>query len=238
MTRWGMVIDLDRCNGCRACTVACMAENNIAPTAPDQAAMGRTISWMEVIPQVQGSYPDLRARFMPRPCFHCQNPPCIKVCPVKATYVNDDGLVGQIYTRCIGCRYCTNACPYAAKYFNWFEPQRPPGAESYENPDVSCRSAGVVEKCTFCHHRLQKAREKASLEGRPLRDGDYDTACAQACPAQAITFGDLSDPRSRVSKAANSNRAFKLLEELGTDPSVIYLSEGPWHGPRIAAHHG
>ncbi len=237
MPRWGMVIDLDRCNGCGACSVACQAENNVRPTPPDEAARGRAISWMEVIPHVQGHYPDLRARFLPRPCFHCQNPPCIKVCPVKATYLNADGLVGQVYTRCIGCRYCTNACPYNAKYFNWYEPESPPGSEKYLNPDVSPRTRGVVEKCSFCHHRLQKAKEKAAGEKRPLREGEYDVACAEACPAKAILFGDLADPESTAARAAQSSRSFRLLEELGTDPSVVYLAEGSWHAAPFGAHH-
>jgi molybdopterin-containing oxidoreductase family iron-sulfur binding subunit len=232
-----MVIDLDKCSGCNACVVACKTENNIPPATKDQAAMGRTISWMEVIPTMSGSYPKLSARFLPRPCFHCNNPPCIPVCPVKATYLNEDGLVGQIYTRCIGCRYCTNACPYAAKYFNWYEPEWPPGAEAYQNPDVSTRSVGVVEKCTFCHHRLQAARDQAAMERRPLEDGEYNVACAESCPAKAIVFGDLEDPKSAAAQAKNSSRAFTLLEELGTDPSVIYLAEGDWHGGARTSQH-
>ncbi len=225
-----MVIDLDKCTACQACVVACKAENNIPFSAPAEAAKNRIISWMTVLTVMEGEYPDVRARFIPRPCMHCDNPPCVKVCPVGATYKNKDGLIGQIYTRCIGCRYCTNNCPYTLKYFNWFKPDWPEEMESYLNPDVSIRSKGVVEKCTFCHHRLQKAREKAREENRPLEAEDYVPACVQTCPTEALYFGDLDDPKSKVAQLARSPRAFRLLEELGTEPKVYYLSEGEWHG--------
>lgn len=230
MPRWGMVIDLDKCTACQACVVACKAENNIPFSSPKEAGRRRIISWMTVLPMMKGEYPNLRARFIPRPCMHCDNPPCVKVCPVGATYKNKEGLIAQVYTRCIGCRYCTNNCPYTVKYFNWFKPEWPKEMENYLNPDVSIRSKGVVEKCTFCHHRLQKAREKARAENRELKEGDYTPACAQTCPTEAIYFGDLDDPKSKVAQLARSPRAFRLLEELGTEPKVYYLSEGEWHG--------
>jgi Fe-S-cluster-containing dehydrogenase component len=230
MPRWGMVIDLDKCTGCQACTVACKVENNVPCVEPDEAAKGRVISWMEVLTTVEGEYPNLRVRYMPRPCMQCDNPPCTKVCPVRATYRNPEGLVAQIYPRCIGCRYCTNNCPYTVKYFNWYRPEWPPEMETYLSPDVAIRPKGIVEKCTFCHHRLQRAREQARAEGRELREGDYVPACVESCPSGAMYFGDLDDPISTVTQLAQGARAFRLLEELGTEPKVHYLREGEWYG--------
>lgn len=218
MALWGMVIDLDRCTGCQACVMACKAENNVPAVGAREAARGRIISWMQVL--VEES--EERVRFLPRPCLQCDDPPCTKVCPVYATYRNPEGIVAQIYARCIGCRFCMAACPYNAKYFNWLRYQKEaPG----QNPDVSLRPKGVVEKCTFCHHRLQRARERALAERRDLAPGEYVPACAEACPTRAITFGDLSDPGGEVARLARSPRAFKLGEQLGTKPKVIYLSE-------------
>lgn len=225
MPRWGMVIDLDKCTACGACIAACKVENNVPEVSPEEAARGRALAWMDMVVEIEGEYPNVRAKFIPRPCMHCDNPPCTKVCPVHATYKGDEGIIGQIYPRCIGCRYCMSACPYTVKYFNWHAPQWPEGMETIHNPDVSLRPAGVVEKCTFCHHRLQKAREEAKAQGRALVDGDYRPACAEACPAKAIYFGDLDDPNSRVSKLSKSERAFRLLEDLGTEPKVYYLAE-------------
>ena len=222
MALWGMVIDLDRCTGCQACVMACKAENNVPAVGPKEAARGRTISWMHVLKEES----EERTRFLPRPCLQCDDPPCTKVCPVYATYRNPEGIVAQIYARCIGCRFCMAACPYNAKYFNWLRYQKEaPG----QNPDVSVRPKGVVEKCTFCHHRLQKAREQALAERRDLAAGEYVTACAEACPARAITFGDLNDEASDVARLARSPRAFRLGEELGTRPKVFYLAELEGH---------
>ena len=222
MALWGMVIDLDRCTGCQACVMACKAENNVPAVGAKEAARGRTISWMQVLTEES----EERTRFLPRPCLQCDDPPCTRVCPVYATYRNPEGIVAQIYARCIGCRFCMAACPYNAKYFNWLRYQREaPG----QNPDVSVRPKGVVEKCTFCHHRLQKARQRALAERRDLAPGEYVPACAETCPSRAITFGDLSDPGSEVARLARSPRAFRLGEDLGTKPKVIYLSEMEVH---------
>ena len=223
MTRWGMAIDLDRCTGCAACEVACKSENNIATVSPEQADMGRAMSWMKVMVKVEGEFPDNTIQFYPRPCMHCDNPPCTRVCPVGATYINDEGIVGQIYPRCIGCRYCANACPYTVKYFNWYGPEWSESERRHLNPDVSVRSKGVVEKCTFCHHRLQKAKEDARAQGRELREEDYQPACAEVCPTKAIVFGDLDDPNHRVAELKEDPRAMRLMEELGTEPKVYYL---------------
>ncbi|OGC93691.1 MAG: 4Fe-4S ferredoxin [candidate division Zixibacteria bacterium RBG_16_53_22] len=228
MTRWGMVIDLDRCSGCQACVVACRQENNIPVVGREQAAMGRAIFWMQIIEEREGGHNEGRTRYLPRPCMHCDNPPCVKVCPVGATYRNPEGLVGQIYARCIGCRYCTAACPYTARYFNWYEPSWEPPREKSLNPDVYVRPKGVVEKCSFCVHRIRKAQRKAKDENREIEDGEVIPACAETCPSKAIHFGDLDDPDSEVSKLAGSRRAFRLEEFLGTDPKVIYLREGEW----------
>ncbi len=232
MSRWGMVIDLDKCTGCQACVMACRVENNVPFAGPEEAAKGRAIFWMEVRTFLEGEYPHVKARYMPTPCMHCEKPPCTKVCPTGATYKNDQGTVAQIYPRCIGCRYCMNACPYSVKFFNWYPPEWPETMQHF-NPDVSVRPKGVVEKCTFCHHRLQHVKEQADAEGRQVApEGEYVPACVQSCPAQALYFGDLDDRQTQVSQLSRSSRAFRLLEELGTEPKVYYLSEGEWHGGR------
>lgn len=226
MNRWGMVIDLDKCTACQACSVACKVENNIPSPSSEDALKNRTISWMKLIALRGEGSEEEDVTFVPLPCMHCDNPPCVKVCPVDATNISPEGLVRQIYPRCIGCRYCTNACPYTVRYFNWSTPEWPGEARAYLNPDVSIRPKGVVEKCTFCHHRLQQAKENARAEGRELKPGDYVPACVEICPAEAMFFGDLDDPQSQVAQLAASPRAFRLQEELGTEPKVIYLREG------------
>jgi len=231
MARWGMIIDLDRCTACQACVVACQVENNIPPTGAEAAEQGRAIAWMRLTPfeeEDHGTRPELR--LVPVPCMHCDNPPCTKVCPVQATQVDDDGLVAQVFPRCIGCRYCTTACPYTVRRFNWVEPQWPEPMDRCLSPDVSVRPKGVVEKCTFCHHRLQRIQDRARFEGRPIADGEYVPACVESCPAGAMVFGDLDDPLSEVARLAESPRAFRLLEDLGAEPKVIYLSKGEWGG--------
>ncbi|MBI2931522.1 MAG: 4Fe-4S dicluster domain-containing protein [Planctomycetes bacterium] len=225
-----MVIDLDKCTGCQGCVVACRAENNVPMGGQTESELDRAIYWMDMMTIAEGHYPELRVQFVPMPCNHCENPPCIKVCPVGATHISEEGIVAQIFTRCIGCRYCTTACPYTRRYFNWATPAWPEELKKTINPDVSVRSKGVVEKCTFCHQRIRAAKEKARAEDRPLTDADVCRlpACAASCPADAIAFGDLNDPESEVSRLARSPRALRLQEELGTHPKVIYLREAKW----------
>ena len=224
---WGMVIDLDKCTGCGSCVVACSAENNLTLGNPEEAASNRVIRWLRILPMNEGEFPAPKQRLVPLPCMQCENPPCTKVCPVYATYRNPEGIVGQVYARCIGCRYCVSACPYTVKSFNWKTPEWPEEMEAGLNPDVSVRPRGVVEKCLFCHQRLQRAKERAAAEGhRPLSEADYQTACAEVCPAKAIVFGDLNNPGNDVSSLSKDDRAFHLMEELGTHPKVTYLRGG------------
>ncbi len=242
MPKWSMVIDLEKCVACQACSIACRFENNTPAVAPEQAEMGRAIRWNDVFPlpinsaEETGEYPNVTTRYITRPCMHCENPPCVKVCPVGATFINEEGIVEQNYTRCIGCRFCTVGCPYGVRYFNWFAPQWEAPLDKYLNPDrvegrgvlegPAVRPRGVVEKCTYCIHRLAKARARADAEGREFRADEYVPACVQTCTGKARFFGDLEDPNSAVSQLAKSTRAFRVLEEVGTHPKTIYLREG------------
>ncbi|MFQ5697010.1 MAG: 4Fe-4S dicluster domain-containing protein [Myxococcota bacterium] len=223
--RWGMVVDLDRCTGCAACVAACKSENNIPDVPPGQAQSGRVMQWIRVLRHEEGEGDRALVRLYPLLCYHCEKAPCTMVCPVHATYKGTDGIVGQIYPRCIGCRYCMAACPYTVKVFNWFDYEFPEALRAHTNPDVSLRYRGIVEKCTFCYHRLQKARDDAAVEGRDVREEDYQPACVEVCPAKAMRFGDLADPDSPVAESARSPRAHRFLEELGTGPAVFYLDE-------------
>ncbi len=228
MARYGMVIDLDKCTGCRACMVACKVENN--------TPQGNF--WMYVFRFEEGEYPNIRTWFMPRPCMHCDNAPCVKVCPVGARYKRLDGLTATDFDRCIGCRYCEVACPYGVNYFNWDKPEDNYYLEwndadlvpvlngekiGYANPDLQQaygpenrriagggHNKGVMEKCTFCVHRLDKG---------------LLPACANVCPTHAIKFGDLDDPNSEVSLLLKQKPHFRLLEETGTSPRVYYVGQ-------------
>jgi Fe-S-cluster-containing dehydrogenase component len=224
--RWGMAIDLDRCTGCQACVIACHAENNLPLSDPASAAKGRTVHWIRVDRYYEGVFPDVRVRHMPVLCQQCDDAPCEPVCPVYATYQNPEGLNVQVYNRCVGTRYCANNCPYQVRFFNFFEPEWPEPLALQLNPDVSIRMGGVMEKCTFCIQRVKRAKSDAKEEGRPIADGEIQPACAQSCPAEAMVFGDLNDPESRVSRLAGSGRSTRLLEELGTKPKVFYLQKG------------
>ena len=226
-----MVIDLDRCNGCGACMVACAVENNIAPA--EAKATARTgITWLRVFPVTNGEeFPKSDNVFVPMPCQQCEHEtPCVTVCPQNAVEVDAvTGIVGQIPQRCLGCRYCMTACPYHARYFNWWDPEWPKGMEKALNPGVAPRMRGVVEKCNFCHGRLHAAKTKAAAEGRrEISANDYVPACVESCPTQAIVFGDLADESSEVAKLARSSDTFRFLSRLGTEPKVYYHSEKPW----------
>jgi len=221
--RWGMAIDLDRCTGCEACVAACHAENNLPLSDPDQAEKGRAFHWIRVDRYYEGEFPDVRVKFMPVLCQHCEEAPCEPVCPVYATYHNPEGLNVQVYNRCVGTRYCGNNCPYSVRFFNWFEPEWPQPLELQHNPDVAVRPGGVMEKCTFCIQRIQRVKRDAKAESRAVVDGEVQPACVQSCPAEAMTFGDLNDPESKVSRRAASGRATRLLEDLGAKPKVVYL---------------
>ena len=228
MAKWGMAIDIDRCDGCNACVVACRTENNVPTAGPEQAENGRAIEWIRVERHVEGEFPNVRVRFVPVMCVHCDEAPCVKVCPVSATYETPDGLNAQIHPRCIGTRACGQACPYTVRYFNWGEPSWEAPLEQTINPDVAVRWKGIMEKCTFCVQRIRRTNDQARDEEREIRDGEVQPACAQACPAQAIVFGDREDPESAVSKLSESPRAERPLEELGPGPRVVYLKEGGW----------
>lgn len=233
--RYGMVINLDVCTGCGACMVACMAENNVS-FKEDESDKLLSITWMRIYKLSNHKpFPDADICYLPRPCQHCagyggHGAPCVSVCPSTATDQSDaTGIVSQIYTRCFGCRYCMAACPYQVRYFNWVDPVWPKGMEKYLSPDVSPRMRGVVEKCSFCFHRYQLAMNKAYLEERrELREEEYQTACAQACPSNAITFGDLNNPAHKVYELKKDPHAFRLLERLGTNPKVYYMSSREW----------
>ena len=229
--KYGMVIDLDKCTGCGTCMVACASENNVS-VRHDESDKARSITWMQLYKITNGEpFPNTEVSYFPRPCMHCHHhTPCVSVCPPTATKINyNNGIVSQIYTRCIGCRYCQAACPYHARYFNWWDGFFPKGTDRYLSPEVSPRMRGVIEKCTFCHHRLMRAKNQAYKQGRrEIGEDAYVTACAEACPSLAITFGDLNNPHHEVSKLVKSPLAFRLLERLGTDPKVYYLSTKKW----------
>ncbi|HEX2721749.1 MAG TPA: 4Fe-4S dicluster domain-containing protein, partial [Gemmatimonadaceae bacterium] len=249
--RWAMTIDLARCTGCSACVTACYAENNI-PTVgadwqgprflPDRTGFGanitrsREMAWLRLERYFEGGEDggaDFDTRFVPMLCQHCGNAPCEPVCPVYATYHAPDGLNVQVYKRCVGTRYCSNNCPYKVRYFNWFgygEPARaqyafPEPLNWQLNPDVTVRGKGVMEKCTFCVQRIREAENRASLEHRGVEPDEFTTACAEACPSRAITFGDAADERWAVAGKVNDERAYHVFEELNTYTAVVYLKK-------------
>ena len=225
--RWGMVVDLDLCTGCQACVVACHAENNVPTVGEEEVIRKRFMHWIRIERHWRGRYPHLRAEFTPIMCQHCQKAPCEPVCPMYATvHDTQDNLNVQVYNRCVGIRYCAVNCPYKVRVFNWFNPYFPEPLNEQLNPDVTVRSRGVMEKCTFCIQRIRRAREEARARGVPFRAEDVQPACVQTCPTGALIFGDLNDPESQVARLAHSSRAFILLEEEGTMPSVFYLKRG------------
>ena len=224
MARWGMAADLDRCTGCGACVTACHAENNIPIIGPQQAARGRAIHWIRVERYWEGEFPDVRVRFRPVMCQQCEEAPCEPVCPTYASHHTEDGLNAQVYNRCIGTRYCANACPYNVRFFEFFNPVWPQPLQLQLNPDVSVREVGVMEKCTFCVQRIRGAQTLARGEEREIADGEIQPACVQSCTAEALVFGDLDNPESLVSRLTESPRSSHLLDDIGTRPKVAYLS--------------
>ena len=229
--RWGMTVDLDRCNGCSACVVACYSENNIPVVGKIRTSIGREMSWIRMERYIEGYGDDFEVRFVPMMCQQCSNAGCETVCPVYATYHNPEGLNAMIYNRCVGTRYCSNNCSYKVRRFNWFNYEFPAPLDQQLNSIITTRSVGVMEKCNFCQHRLVAAKHEASNIGRDLKDGEVLTACQQTCPTKAITFGNLMDEDSQVAKNAKTNdkehrdRQYEVLPELNFQPAVTYMKK-------------
>ena len=251
--KWGMVIDIDKCIGCQACVVACQSENNIQLNTEDRFHQRRAMEWIRIerywdVPEEYRDKPeetpfqDVKARFIPILCQHCENAPCEPVCPVFATYHNDEGLNVQVYNRCVGTRYCANNCPYQVRFFNFWEPDWPERFRNQLNPDVTVRSRGIMEKCSFCVQRVRRAerrieaREGGDLTDKVLAEGNFMPACVQACPTNTLIFGDYEDENSQLrqyvevdestgGKKLKDPRGYQLLAGLGTEPNVIYLKK-------------
>jgi molybdopterin-containing oxidoreductase family iron-sulfur binding subunit len=249
--KWAMSIDLDACTGCNTCSVACYAENNLPVVGKEKFAHGQAMHWIRIErywDEDDREFADQGAQFLPMMCQQCEAAPCETVCPVGATNHTADGLNSQIYNRCIGSRYCSANCPFKVRYFNWYnypttENVWPEPMQQQLNPDLTVRTKGVMEKCTFCVQRLYSAKNNARTEGRLVHDGEVQTACQQACPTNAISFGNLVDPQSKVAKqweqqkvelakdkqlkdaeeGGTDLRGYRILEELRPYPSVMYL---------------
>jgi len=254
---WAMVIDLDRCTGCGACVTACQAENNTPVVGENESSKGRVLNWIRIERYIEGDYPNVKVKFIPILCQQCDKAPCEVGCPVYATYHNQDGLNVQVYNRCVGTFTCATYCPYDVRRFNWFTYNKrellqgkggtatsfEPPLDQQLNPDLSVREMGVMEKCTFCIQRIRAAKDTAKDEKREVKDGEIYPACVQTCPAKAMTFGDLNDPNSMVSKLtgltektdylredgsriahiAKNPRTYRLLEDVNVFPKVFYL---------------
>jgi molybdopterin-containing oxidoreductase family iron-sulfur binding subunit len=223
---WGMVIDLDSCIGCNACVAACTAENNVPVVGKAQVEVGREMHWLRIARYYTGDVETPRSFFQPVPCMHCEDAPCEMGCPVHATTHSPEGVNQMVYNRCIGTRTCSSYCPYKVRRFNFLDYRSPADSpeQAVHNPEVTVRSRGVMEKCTYCTQRIEAAHAEADKQNRTLREGDVVTACQGACPTKAITFGNINDPNSEVSRLRRDGRHYALLEELGTRPRTTYLA--------------